>query len=156
MKMKGSIAVFAVAAAFAGSGAASQSIDSCRNAIGWWTVITSGVTGATLAIQDNTDEFIKKAGTKMVQSCTVPKRKGISTTLDGPMAVDECSLYNELAAADDKLSVGKAGDAYLKLSGAVSKIDTLTGQGKLSVAGQAAIRPTAVAAQLCAQALIGQ
>lgn len=153
--MKKSIVAFALAAAFTGSVAAQSYTDNCRIAVGWWTVTTSGATGATLSTMNNSGGFAQKAGTKMVASCSVPKNKGISITLDGPMSVDECSVYNDLGASDSKLAASKLPDAKSKLGFLYTKINTLAGDGKLTALAAAEISGAVLTAYNCVDALIG-
>ena len=154
--MKKSIVVFAVAAAFAGSVAAQQLTESCRSAVGWWTIGTdTGPTGATQTTSTNSGEFGLKAGTKIV-SCTVPKNKGISFTFNQKMSQDECSVYNALASSDSKLSVGKLLDASSQLGILYTKLNTLAGDGKLTSTGAANIGAAVIAAQSCVDTLMSQ
>ncbi len=104
----------------------------------------------------NSGGFAQKAGTKMVASCTVPKTKGISVTFDGPMSVDECSVYNDLGASDSKLAVGKLPDAKSKLGFLYTKINTLAGDGKLTATAAGQISGAVSTAYNCVDKLLSQ
>lgn len=144
MKLKGSIAVFAVAAAFAGNVAAGD-MGLCLQAIGFTgadhvvnpanTINPQAVDAETgvwkvISQQQQAAAFL---GNKYSSSCLVPKNvKGKGSldqvpiyTADGgkPLTVDQCSFYQSLGSADAKLWAFKTLEA-------VKELDTLKAKAK--------------------------
>ena len=157
MKLKGSIAIFAVAAAFAGTVAAQSSdLDDCRADVGFNTYLSGKADPADPGVwQVVTEQQAKNAfiNAKTVASCDVPRNRTI-TTIKGPMTVDQCSVYNSLGSADQKLSVAKLGDAFTVLFKLEDKLNTLVGQGKVTSTGRDAINASIDVAQACIKSLM--
>jgi hypothetical protein len=155
MKLKGSIAVFAVAALFAGSAAAID-IEQCQLDIGFTTYVASKQTASSGAWTVVTDQAKPDAAgnsgftsNNSVGSCAVPKGKRLIVTVPGPMTSDQCSMYNTLGSASGKLNSNKPGEAWTALYKMDQKLDVLYSQNKLSDGARTAIRAAIVTAQTC-------
>jgi len=139
--------------------AAQADVAACRALIGFDTtnsaspVISADPATAWNQVAANGDSFL---GNKKVANCEV---KVVSTTgarkpptsvfVAGPMAQDECSMFNYLSATDSKLGQGKIGEATTIISSMIAKIDNLNATGKLVDPGYTDIGDAAVAVQLC-------
>ena len=155
----------AVVIALTGSGAALASfaaqadVAACRALIGFDTTnaaspaISADPATAWNQVRANGKSFL---GGKQVANCEV---KVVGTTdkrtppksvfVAGPMAQDECSMFNYLSATDSKLSQGKIGEATTTNSSMIAKIDSLNATGKLVEPGYTDIGDAADAIQLC-------
>lgn len=135
-RLKGTIAVFAVAAAFAGNAVAGSY--ECQNALGyqaWYNggQVWNGGSGAWAATRDNFDSFKSK---NTVTACVIPKNGSKKSTLGtvdtaypvpatSDMTTDMCSVFTGLASASDKVAAGKLGDAYSTLMALSARLDTI-------------------------------
>jgi hypothetical protein len=156
MKVKGSIAVFAVAAAFAGSVAAETiKVADCQALLGYdafkqsWDGKTGTGIGAWLTVANSTSSF---TGGKTV-TCSVPKNRKESYDL-GTMTNDQCGMFGALASADGKVAAAKLFDAQSVLASMQSKLSTLYTYGKLDKTGYDAISGDVGKAQTCVNLLI--
>jgi hypothetical protein len=119
MKLKASIAVFAVAAAFGGNVAANEIQDKaaeCRALIGYAAFVASyssgtpAGTGAWLAVA-NEQEFTQSN----IIACSIPKNKKVSFSV-GTMPAAQCGLLSKLASADNKFVPSKETQALAILA----------------------------------------
>ena len=159
MKVKGSIAVFAVAAAFAGSVAAQSTIDQCRADVGFNAYLdslkpesTRLPTGVWKVVTEQ-QALYAFTNNRWVEYCDVPRNRMI-IRIKERMTVDQCSVYNALGSADQKLNASKPGDAFVVLYKLEDKLNTLVGQGKVSASGRAAINASIDTAQACIKGLM--
>lgn len=177
MKLKGSIAVFAVAAAVAGSAVAGGA--DCLQDIGFTAAdgkthdvnpantsnpqVVDGQFGVWKAIsqQQQASAFL---GNKFSTECLVPKSvkgKGAAAQVQvytadvgKPLTVDQCSFYQALGSADAKLWVGKTLEAITDLDTLKAKArklsdSSVTPKPKLTVDGAKAIGDAVDAALTC-------
>ena len=159
MQLKGSIAVFAVAAALAGSVAAQSTIDQCRADVGFDTYFDSVKPGSTTEptgvwkVVSEQQANYAFTGNRWVNYCDVPKNRTL-VRIDERMTVDQCSVYNALGSADQKLNASKPGDAFVVLYKLEDKLNTLVSQGKVSASGRDAIKASIDVAQACIKGLM--
>lgn len=161
--MKGSILVFAVAAAFAGTALAEETIPNCQKLIGYNAFVDSwdGTTGtgefAWKAVADagtadlNTSAFLNNK----VVSCVIPKNKKDKFPL-GQMKADQCSMHASLSSASTKLDGAKLTESWTYLETMRQKVESLHIYSKLTDAGYDAINPAVGEALACVQRLIDQ
>jgi hypothetical protein len=156
MKLKGSIAVFAVAAAFAGNALAETLVADCQGLIGFaaykasFAATGTGTgTGAWAEVAGPVPAF---TGNRLV-TCTVPKNKKETYNL-GQMQNDECGLYSALASADGKVAAAKLFEAQSGLATMQSKLKTMYDYGKLNFDGYTAISGAVGQAQTSVNLLI--
>jgi hypothetical protein len=181
MKLKASIAVFAVAAAFAGNVTATEVVD-CRVSVGFTTAenkvntantavpqIVANETGVwkAISVQQTIGYFLGKPATT---TCMVPKNSKGRVVIEAvpvgtadvrfDLTQDQCSMYQSLGSADQKLANGRFEEAAGILSTLQGKLTTLStpdkgGKIKLDPAGAKAISDSIDAAVWCI-ATIGQ
>jgi hypothetical protein len=155
MKLKASIAVFAVAAAFAGSVVATEIVD-CRIAIGFTGAdnavnpanlnvpVVASQTGVWKAIstQQVNGYFLGKPATT---ACIVPKSSKGNKVIEGvpinsataePLTQDQCSMYQSLGSADQKMAGAKLDEAagiLVTLQGKLTTLSTPDRKGKVKL-----------------------
>jgi hypothetical protein len=153
MKLKGSIAIFAVAAAFAGHVAAQtaddQKFGECIAKIGWssflgaksdptqWTGAWAGVNEASTYFQNSNPV-----------ACSIPKNKRESFFV-GNMTAAQCGLYSKVSSAGTKFASNKAPEAQSLLGGLFGQTDKLVREGKLRADGKPIIDNAVLEAHKC-------
>lgn len=156
--MKQVIGRIALASAAAFMGVASAAtVDQCRALDGFKS---SPQGGAWLVVRNNADAFL---GKKETQNCLVkdvtPSAKGKPSTSyveEGPMTMDQCSMYNYLSSIDSKLNSYKAADALTQADSMVLKINTMFTTSKLTQDGYNALFGAASALRGCIDELLNQ
>lgn len=145
------------AAVFAAVGTVqAATVSECRALVGF-----NASYGAWGAVSASHDSFL---GNKTVGQCEVkvvgtsPKGKPPTTTLtlEGPMAQDQCSMYNYLSSVDSKLNQAKVGDAYVNIGSMIVKVNELFATGKLREPGYTSVLTSATAVQACILELMTQ
>jgi hypothetical protein len=152
MKLKGSIAVFAVAAAFAGNVAANEIQDKaaeCRALIGYAAFVASTATprvgtGAWLAVDGASDQFTPSN----IIVCSIPKNKKVNY-LVGTIPAARCGLYSKLASADNKFVPLKESQSLAILEALPAQTQKLVWESKLTEPGKASIDAAVASAQTC-------
>lgn len=140
--------------AIAGAQAQAQST-ACRSLIGFNSQLAIPLdppSGGWAAVDANGDSFLgkKEVADCAVKAVTGPRAKTSTVIYQaGPMAQDECSMYNGLSSLDSKLAQGKIADAYSTVGTMIGKIDGLAATGKLADPGYAAIRRALTDVQAC-------
>ena len=153
MKLKGSIAVFAVAAAFAGQVAAQVTYGDCVGKIGWAAFIATpssqqgawgAVTQATGYFQNSNPVF-----------CSIPKNKKLSYPV-GDMTAAQCGIYSKVASASTKFEANKELESQAILGALPGQTKKLVTEGKLHLEGKAIIDTAVLDAWKCVTDWIGQ
>ena len=159
--MKGSILVFAVAAAFAGTALAEETIPNCQKLIGYSAFAGSYDQATKTGTQEFAWKAVADAGTagaflnNKVVSCVIPKNKKDKFEL-GQMKADQCSMHASLSSASTKLDGGKLTESWIYLDTMRQKVESLHIYSKLTDAGYDAINPAVGEALACVQRLIDQ
>ena len=155
--MKGSILVFAVAAAFAGTALAQTEIGDCKKLIGYQAFVDTYDTTKT---GEGAWAEVAAAGTagaflnNKVVSCVIPKNKKATYEL-GQMKADQCSMHASLSSASTKLDGAKLFEAQSYLMTMQAKVQSLYDYSKLTEAGYKAINLAVGNALTCVNVLIG-
>ncbi|WP_298824635.1 hypothetical protein [uncultured Piscinibacter sp.] len=158
-RSKRTAAAAAVLVALSAAVGSVQAQTSCRDLIGFNSLLAKPLeptTGAWAATEDNGDSFL---GNKDVDNCAVkvvtgPRAKVSMTVYEaGPMTQNECSVYNTLSSIDSKLEQGKVADAGSTTTKLISRLDGWAGSAKLIDPGYGQIRTAITQVQSCIMGL---
>jgi len=155
------VSMLAIGSLFAGVAAAQYvppaTVSQCRALDGF---STDPQGGAWLAVESSHDLFL---GNKDTPNCQVKVveasakgKPGVTYVQAGPMAKDECSMYNYLSSIDSKLNQAKTYEAYATADSMLTKVNNLYSTGKLDTAGYNRIFPAVAELRKCASDLANQ